>query len=103
MASLRTVKFEIFPKIENFVKKIFKDNKGNLSRSELNDDIFNFINNEYIKIKNKEIRSCSTKTEKEHIKRDYMTIESNLLFIDYLMSEVYNKILEYKISLLETK
>lgn len=103
MASLRTVKSEIFPKIEKFVKKIFKDNKGNLSRSELNDDIFNFINKEYIRIKNKEIRSCSTKDEKELVKRDYVTIESNLLFIDYLMSEVYNKILEYKISLLENK
>lgn len=29
MASLKTVKSEIFPKIENFVKKIFKDNRGN--------------------------------------------------------------------------
>lgn len=103
MANLRTVKSEIFLKSEKFVKNIFKENKGNLTRSELNDDIFDFINKEYIKIKNKEIRSCGTKDEKELVKRDYMTIESNLLFIDYLMSEVYNKILEYKISLLENK
>lgn len=103
MASLRTVKSEIFLKSEKFVKKIFKENKGNLTRSELNDDIFDFINKEYIKIKNKEIRSCGTKDKKELVKRDYMTIESNLLFIDYLMSEVYNKILEFKISLLENK
>ena len=87
---------------EKFLPNFLKNKKNiKLSKEEIQNKIFEFINKEYIKIKNQNIREFENKEDKKTVK-DYFRQEFEYgSFTVDLINDLYILFLENKIEFLE--